>query len=118
MLGASGDIWNEVTGNITGLKDSLGSATTINLGFATAGFGFNNLGGTATMDPATIPLMQDYYFGTTTISLSGLTAFIGQAFTLVAFGAGDGTGQGTTFSITAGATGGNSASSLATTGAS
>jgi hypothetical protein len=79
---------------------------------------FENPGGSA-MDAATTPLMQDYAYGTTapatvTVSLTGLTPYVDCAFTLVIYGAGDTSGQGVSLQLTAGATGGNTASNLTT----
>jgi hypothetical protein len=74
------------------------------------------------MDTATTPLMQDYAYltaaGTITVSLTGLTAYNGYPFTLVVYAAGDNASpsQGASLAVTAGATGGNTASTLTTSG--
>jgi hypothetical protein len=64
--------------------------------------------------------MSQYLFGysgtaatNVTVSVSGLTPWVGKSFTLVIYAAGNASGQGATLSL-AGATGGNSGSALTT----
>jgi hypothetical protein len=117
VLGASGDVWNGVTGSQSGIVDSTG-ATLSGVAFADGGYyGFNS-GGSTAMDTATTPLMVDCVFGATvigqsslTVGLSGLSAYNGAGFTLVVYsGVGD-PSQGANLTL-AGATGGNTTSTL------
>jgi beta-glucanase (GH16 family) len=116
VLGDSGDRWNSITGPTNTLVDSTGNIVG-GVGLALNDSGdFLDAGGTA-MDAATTALMEDCIFGngsTVTVSLTGLASYKNDAFTLVIYGAGDTSGQGDTLNITAGAKGGNSGSSLAT----
>jgi len=120
-LGASGDIWNALTGSTGSLVDSGGNIVSgAGLTLSSQGV-YTDAGGTA-MDAGTTALMQDYAFGytaptTVTVSITGLTAYLNKSFTLVVYASGDTSGQGAALSLT-GATGGNSGSTLSTTGAS
>jgi fibronectin type 3 domain-containing protein len=117
VQGASGDVWNAITGTTSTMINSTGdSLSGVGLTLSTQGV-YTDAAGTA-MDAATTPLMQDYAFANTapptvTVSLTGLNAFTNKAFTLTVYAAGDNSGQGATLSLT-GATGGNSASVLTT----
>ena len=123
VLGSAGDVWNGFTANTATVINSAG-ATLSGVGITMsgqAGVNANDTGGTA-MDAATTPLMQDYAYltaaGTITVSLTGLTAYNGYPFTLVVYAAGDNASpsQGASLAVTAGATGGNTASTLTTSG--
>jgi hypothetical protein len=123
VLGSAGDVWNGFTGNTATVINSAGTPLS-GVGFTMtgqAGVNANNTAGTA-MDAATTPLMQDYAYltaaGTITVSLTGLTAYKGYPFTLVVYAAGDtaSPSQGASLAVTAGATGGNTASTLTTSG--
>ena len=119
VLGSSNDVWNPITATTGVITNSAGSLLSgVGLNLSCQGV-FNDAIGSS-MDVATTPLMQDYAYGTTTpaavtVSLTGLTKYTNCPFTLVLFGAGDASGQGATFQIIAGATGGNTASNLITT---
>jgi len=125
VLGGAGDVWNGVTTSTGTIKDSTG--TTLNgIGFADANYWlFNdNTAGVATLDAATTPLMRDCVAGNTavsggtfTVSLTGLNAYINEPFTLVVYAAIGDANQGAKLTLS-GATGGNTASTLTTTGAS
>jgi hypothetical protein len=123
VLGAAGDTWNGFTANTANVINSSGT-TLGGVGITMSGqAGVNavDTGGTA-MDAATTPLMQDYAYltaaGTITMSVTGLTNYIGYPFTLVVYAAGDtaSPSQGASLAVTAGAKGGNSGSTLTTSG--
>ncbi len=123
VLGAAGDAWNGVTVSTGTIADSTG-ATVSGVGYAVAGYtGFNDQpGGSphAVMDVATTPLMRDCVYGqnaTLTVSLTGLNAYLNDAFTLVVYGSVGDPNQGDNLTL-AGAAGGNAAATLTTTGAS
>ena len=123
VLGAAGDIWNGVTTGTSTITDSTGT-TLSGVGYAVAGYsGFNiQTAGSphAVMDTATTPLMEDCVYGnnaTFTVSLTGLNTYVNDAFTLVVYGSVGDPNQGDNLNL-AGAAGGNSASTLTTTGAS
>jgi hypothetical protein len=121
VLGASGDVWNGVTGSQGGIVDSASNLLS-GVSFADSGyFGFNdqpNGSPHTALDAATTALMRDCVFGfvgnspsSFPVSLSGLSAYKGDTFTLVVYsGVGD-PGQGANLTL-AGATGGNTASTL------
>lgn len=117
VLGMAGDAWNALTSSSGALVSSTGSSLG-GIGLTLSDVGnFTNSNGTA-MDAATTALMENYAFAygstpTVNISISGLSAYVGSAFSLVLYGAGDTSGQGATFTLS-GATGGNSASTLST----
>jgi hypothetical protein len=119
VLGSAGDIWNALTASTSALLDSANNSLSgVGLTLSDQGV-FDNTGGTA-MDAGTTPLMRDYAYGgsspaSVTVSLTGLAEYTNSAFTLVVYGAGDTSGQGATLQLTAGATGGNSGSTLTTT---
>ena len=122
LLGVSGDTWNAVTGGASPLVDS-GNNTLTGVGFTLSGIsGINdNTGGVATYDPNTANLMRDCAYGapsvTFTTGINGLTAYNGYPFTLVVYAAIGDANQGSSLSL-AGATGGNTGSTLVTTGVS
>jgi fibronectin type 3 domain-containing protein len=123
VLGGGGDIWNGVTTGTSTITDSTG-ATLSGVGYAVAGYtGFNDQpAGSphAVMDAATTPLMRDCVYGqnaTFTVSLTGLGAYLNNAFNLVVYGSVGDPNQGDHLTLS-GATGGNTASTLTTTGAS
>ena len=122
VLGFSNDVWNALSASTSSITNSAGSLLGgVGLTLSNQGV-FKNSGGTA-MDAATTPLMQDYAYGTTapasvTVSLTGLVPYTNCAFTLVVYGAGDTSGQGTALRLTGGATGGNTAGNLTTSAAS
>lgn len=113
VIGSSGDLWNAIgsvgVSNVT-LKDSTGSTTgmlTFTSSSSQGGSTFTNTGGTS-MDTATTPLMEDYEYGAgaggnLTQTISGLSGFTGDTFTLYIYDAGDTNGQGSL--ITLGGTG-------------
>lgn len=127
VLGLSStDVWNSIdnaftTGSdtYTGLVDS-GSNSLTGVAFTRSGTHYDGhgIGATLDMDPATTNLMQDYLWtfpGNSSVipvvwTLSGLSAYAGDAFTFVIYSAGD-TGGGTgnsTFTLS-GSNGGASA---------
>ena len=123
----SNDLWNDLyfsrntsSNSLAGLQTSAGATTGVSVSATCNDFGFSNSGGTA-MDSSTFPLMQDYIAqlgtGAFTMLLSGLGAYTGDTFTLVIYAAGDTSGQGSSLTL-AGATGGNSGSTLMTSGTS
>jgi hypothetical protein len=123
VLGAAGNVWNGFTANTATVVSSAGT-TLSGVGITMsgqAGVNANDTGGTA-MDAATTPLMQDYAYltaaGTITMNVTGLGAYNGYPFTLVVYAAGDtaSPSQGASLAVTAGATGGNSGSTLTTSG--
>jgi lysophospholipase L1-like esterase len=125
VLGGAGDVWNGVTTSTGTIKDATG-VTLNGVGYAVANYWvFNdNTGGVAALDAATTPLMRDCVAGNTaasggtfTVSLTGLSAYINQPFTLVVYAAIGDANQGAKLTL-AGATGGNSTNTLSTTGTS
>jgi lysophospholipase L1-like esterase len=122
VLGSPGDVWNAMSGATGTLLSSAGNT------LGGVGFSLNNSGqfytdtGGSAMDAATTPLMEEYAFGydssgyspTVTLNLTGLTPYVGSAFTLEVYAAGDTSGQGASLTLT-GASGGNTASTLTTT---
>jgi hypothetical protein len=125
VLGAPGDVWNGVSTTTATIVDSASNVLS-GVGYSLPSYWiFNdNTGGVATMDAATTNLMQDTVAGwaaqgypTTTVSLTGLTNYINNPFTLVVYAAIGDANQGATLTL-AGAAGGNTASTLLTTGAS
>ncbi len=120
VFGTAGDTWNGVTGNTGNLKGS-GNNTLSGVGFFISGnTGLNdNTGGVALMDAATTPLMRDTAYGgpsvTFTTGINGLNSYLNLPFTLVVYASIGDTNQGAKLNL-AGATGGNSASQLTTTG--
>jgi hypothetical protein len=121
VLGLPGDVWNAIA--------AISGALTNSSGNPVAGIGYvvNNGGqfylaptGTPT-DSSTTNLMEDYAFGfnhsgytpTIQFSITGLSGFTGDSFTLVLYAAGNTAGQGATLTLT-GATGGNTGSPLTT----
>jgi fibronectin type 3 domain-containing protein len=121
VLGSTGGIWNAIASSSGSLVNSAGNPVS-GAGYTlnNAGQLYTDAGGTA-MDAATTALMEDYAFGwnnagytsTVQFSLTGLTAYTNGYFTLVVYAAGDTSGQGARLTV-AGATGGNSASTLTT----
>lgn len=109
-IGSPGDIWNGLTsGASTSLVKASGESSSVSFSFVNP-FSWNvdNAGGTA-IDANTAALMQDYIYSQNTsaitASFTGLTDYIGSAFTLYIYSAGDNNsfgGQGST--ITVGAT--------------
>lgn len=122
VLGATGDVWNGLAGSASYLVDATGQTFT-GLGFSLSGQGLNdNTTGVAQMDAATVNLMRDCEFGYqspsgVTMSITGLSQFNNATFTLVVYAAIGDANQGAKLTMTGG-TGGNTASTLATTGAS
>ncbi len=123
VLGGAGDIWNGVTTATSTIKDTTGT-TLSGVGYAVAGYtGFNDQAAGsphAVLDAATTPLMRDCVYGqnaTFTVSLTGLSGYTNCAFTLVVYGSVGDPNQGDNLTLS-GATGGNTASTLTTTGAS
>jgi fibronectin type 3 domain-containing protein len=122
VLGAANDAWNKVSAATSALVNSGGSAISgLSISLTDAGLYTD---ATANMDAATTALMRDFAFGytagsssTVNVSLSGLSQFYGSPFTLVIY-SGQGSVNATAMNITAGATGGNTASALSATGAS
>ena len=123
VLGSAGDAWNALNGNANTIFDSSNNVVSgVRLTLVNASQLYTDAGGIA-MDANTTALMEDYAFGynnpnytaTVTVSLTGLTKYTNSAFNLVVYAAGDQNGQGAILNLTAGATGGNSASTLATT---
>ena len=117
-LGGPGDVWNAITGTTATLLDSTGS-TVSGVGVTLSDQGIFNDAAGSIMDTGTTPLMTYYAFGytapsTVTLSITGLSAYTNNAFTLMVYAAGDTSGQGATLSLT-GATGGNSTNTLSTT---
>ena len=125
VLGSSGDVWNAIAATSGALVNSAGNPVT------GVGYAVNNgsqvylaTSGTPT-DFGTTNLMQDYAFGfnhsgytlTIQFSLTGLTGYTGDNFSLVLYAAGNAAGQGATLTLT-GATGGNTGSNLITSAAS
>ena len=122
VLGSPGDAWNAITASTGTITNSVGSLLS-GVGLTLTDQGVFENPGSSAMDAATTPLMQDYAYGTTTpatvtVSLTGLAPYVNCAFTMVIYGAGDTSGQGVALQITAGATGGNTASNLTTSGTS
>ena len=113
VIGSAGDFWNPIaSGGVTNatLANST-NATTGLLTFSTSSSNgistYTDAGGTA-MDAATTPLMEDYAYGAgsggnLTQTISGLSRFTGNTFTLYIYAAGDANGQGSL--ITLGGTG-------------
>ncbi len=118
VLGSSNDFWNAISASTSAIANSAGNLVPgVGLTLSDQGV-FTGVGGAA-MDAATMPLMQDYAFGAASttavnVSLTGLTSYTNCPFNLVVYGAGDSGGQGATLSITAGASGGNTAGTLTT----
>jgi len=122
ILGAAGDIWNNLTGPGTfstvvnsGNSTLSGISVTVDSG-STA---FNTA--SPTVDPATAALMSDFVYrapggAAVPVTISGLGAYVNQPFTLVVY-AGMDPGQPCTENISTGATGGNTTSTLNTTSA-
>ncbi len=106
---------------LSNLVDSSNTATPVGLS-ATFSSGNNNPdpahggNGTAT-DPNTSALMGAFVYGSpVTVTLSGLDAYTNDTFELVVYAAGDKTGQGANISLSGGVLGGNTGSTLVTTG--
>ncbi len=127
VLGAPGDVWNGVTTSTTNIVDSASNVLS-GVAYAVAGYtGFNDQpGGSphAVLDPTTTALMEDCVYGFTgaavnsfTVNLNGLSAYNGNPFTLVVYATVGDPNQGATLTL-AGAAGGNTGSTLVTTGAS
>jgi hypothetical protein len=125
VLGASGDVWNGVTGSQGGIVDSASNLLS-GVSFADSSyFQFNdqpNGSPHTALDAATTALMRDCVFGfvgmsasSFPVSLSGLSAYNGEAFTLVVYSSVGDPGQGANLTL-AGATGGNTASTLGVIG--
>jgi hypothetical protein len=120
VLGNTRDTWNALTGTTTALVDSTGRPID-GMGLALNSAGVYSSTDGSTMDFATTPLMEDYAYAqnaSVSVSLTGLNKYTGCAFTLVVYASGNAKGQGDTLNLTAGATGGNSASTLTTSGGS
>jgi hypothetical protein len=122
ILGISGDKWNVFNpGTLSTVVNSLNSTMSgVSITCDTGGTAYNS-GSGPTMDSGTINLMQDFVYrgpggAAVPVSIAGLGAYNGYPFTLVVY-AGMDPGQPCTESITAGATGGNTASTLNTTSA-
>jgi len=122
LLGATGDTWNGVASATSPLVNSANNTLT-GVGFTLSGnSGINdNTVGVATYDPNTANLMRDCAYGapntTFTTGLNGLTEYNGSPFELVVYAAIGDANQGSSLSL-AGATGGNTGSTLVTTGVS
>jgi hypothetical protein len=124
VMGSAGDVWNGVTSSTGTIVDSTGN-TLNSVSFADAGYWlFNDNPAGTVMDTATTQLMRDCVAGNTaasggsfTVSLSGLSAYLNDPFTLVVYGGAGDPSQGCNLTLT-GATGGNTTSTLAITGAS
>jgi len=124
VLGAPGDVWNPLSATTATVTNSAGIILTgVGITLNDGGQLYADAGGDA-MDGATTPLMEDYayvragYTTTDTVSITGLAPYTNYPFTLVVYAAGDTASQGADLTLTAGAAGGNSASTLTTTAAS
>ena len=103
------------------LVDSSNTPTSVGLS-STFSSGNNNPdpahggNGTAT-DSNTAALMGAFVYGSpVTVTLSGLSAYTNDTFELVVYAAGDRTGQGANISLSGNVSGGNTGSTLTTTG--
>jgi regulation of enolase protein 1 (concanavalin A-like superfamily) len=123
VLGSAGDAWNALNGSANTIFDSSNNVVSgVRLTLVNASQLYTDAGGIA-MDASTAALMEDYAFGynnpsytaTVTVSLTGLKKYTNSPFALVVYAAGNQSGQGAILNLTTGATGGNSASTLATT---
>jgi hypothetical protein len=115
VLGSAGDQWNNIAAPISSvpLFDSTGhtvsnlTLTVAAWGGGPAPLGFLDAGGTA-MDSGTTPLMEQYLYESggndMRLTISGLSAYAGDSFTLVIYSAGDVVNQGTGFYEISGAT--------------
>ena len=115
ILGNAGDTWNAaVSTSALTLQSTTSGAPTITFTNNSITKTYYDTGGT-TSNPTL--LMQDYLYNdastTGSLTLSNLTP--GAAFSLVLYGSGDAVGQGDTLSLTGGI-GGNTASTLTTSG--
>jgi hypothetical protein len=125
VLGASGDVWNQVTAeSTTPIVDATSNTVSgVGLTFTSyAGINNNNPAGTD-MDATTTNLMEDYGNGdnTTTanliLNIGNLGEYLNSPFALAVYAAGNASGQGAVLHLT-GATGGNSAQTLTTSASS
>ena len=108
-IGLSGDGWNSApstdgNGSLSTLLDASGNATE-------AGFSYTANGGSgddpngSSKDAATTALMEDYIYSNSslgaapTLTLSNLSAFTGDTFTLILYASGNFAGQGGTFTL-------------------
>ena len=111
VLGTSGDYWNNFGGNYAlptgtlsnsgGLVNSGNTATGIVLSTPTGSAGEYSDGSGS---PTPGFLMTGYSFGSQTLTLSNLTAYNGDTFTLEVYGAGNVAGQGSTFTLSGSST--------------
>jgi len=110
VLGMSGDYWNNFGGNYAlpsgtlsssgGLVNSANTGTGITLSTTGSAGEYSDGGGS----PTPGFLMTGYSFGNITLSLTGLTAYNGDTFTLELYGAGNQVGQGSTFTLSGSST--------------
>ncbi len=122
ILGAVGDIWNNLTGPgtfSTVVNSGNGNLSGVSVTVDSGSTAFNTT--SPTVDAGTAALMSDFVYrapggAAVPVTISGLGAYVNQPFTLVVY-AGMDPGQACTENITAGATGGNTASTLNTTSA-
>ncbi len=106
VIGSSGDLWNAfgTTGvSNVALEDSTGSTAGMLTFTSSSSSTYTDAGGTA-MDTATTPLMEDYEYGggaggNLTQTISGLSGYNGDTFTLYIYAAGDASGQGSLISL-------------------
>jgi hypothetical protein len=120
VLGNTHDTWNALAGTTSALVDSTGRPLD-GMGLTLNSAGVYSSTDGSTMDFSTTPLMEDYAYAQNapvSVSLTGLNKYMGCAFTLVVYASGNAKGQGNTLNLTACATGGNSASTLTTSGSS
>jgi len=128
VIGSAGDSWNAVnvdnsgtSGSASNLLSVAGNTTSIGTSFTYTSGGFNDSNGT-TMDAATTPLMEDYFYsyvnqGTgaaPTLTFTGLSAYTGDPYEIVLYASGDSAGQGGTYTLTENAVTGLTLSTTAT----
>ena len=120
VLGASGDLWNNLTGNSSAITNTTGlnqpgvSVSLNNFYSLNYAVGLPSDSGTAAL-MSYCAYQYPAQFGNWTVSISGLNPYVSEGFSLVIYGAGPGSGGTYTLS---GAAYGNSTNTLTTTAAS